>query len=264
MSVRSGLEQAERGGVVASYDLADLEGRCLLSIEGLEMRQAGRQAADAEADPRKVAYYAETFVPFAAAERKAMSGNWLILSGDQSSAESLAEAIEGEGGSVATLDLSAIEAPYEGLLSRTRELTSPAIGQANSVIFHVADGVKEDDLVSRSEQNVLQLIAVAQALQTLDPEKPVRELIIVTHGARLLPGDPPTTVSGLAASAAIGLTRTIASESPELRVLFVTGYATEQLGESMALERVAVLTKPFRHAELLSKVQALLSPAPGA
>lgn len=218
MSVRSDLEQAERGAVVASYDLADLEGRCLLSIEGLEMRQAGRQAADAEVDPRKVAYYAETFVPFVAAERKAMSGNWLILSGDRSSAESLAEAIEGEGGSVATLDLSAIETSHEGQLSRARELASPAIGQANSVIFHVADGVKEDDLVSRSEQNVLQLIAVAQALQTLDPEKPVRELIIVTHGARSLPGDPPMTVSGLAASAAIGLTRTIASENPELRV----------------------------------------------
>jgi CheY-like chemotaxis protein len=62
----------------------------------------------------------------------------------------------------------------------------------------------------------------------------------------------------------VKLVELLGAESPELRVLFVTGYSTEQLGETLPPERVAVLTKPFRHAELLSKVQALLSAAPGS
>jgi PAS domain S-box-containing protein len=54
------------------------------------------------------------------------------------------------------------------------------------------------------------------------------------------------------------LVELLRAEYPELRVLFVTGYASEQLGRELRPDRVAVLTKPFRHAELLSKVRALL------
>ncbi len=60
----------------------------------------------------------------------------------------------------------------------------------------------------------------------------------------------------------VKLVEMLRSEHPELRVLFVTGYSSEQLGADLPPSQVSVLTKPFRHAELLAKVKALLIDIP--
>ncbi|WP_342780190.1 SDR family NAD(P)-dependent oxidoreductase [Devosia ginsengisoli] len=212
------LESSEAKAVTADYSLADADGRCLLSIDGLEMRQVGQQATKTDAEAGKPAYYAETFIPFQPGEQAGLSGNWLILTSDSSATESLTAGLEQAGASVIALDLPTAAAD-EDLLSRTRTLTADAAAQVDSVIFHVSgDGIGEDDLVSRSEQHVLHLIAVAQALQALDTPRRVRDVIIVTHGARLLPQDKPMSLAGLAASAVVGLARTIASENPDIRI----------------------------------------------
>jgi two-component system cell cycle sensor histidine kinase/response regulator CckA len=57
----------------------------------------------------------------------------------------------------------------------------------------------------------------------------------------------------------VKLVELLRADFPELRVLFVTGYSSEQLGAELRPDRVSVLNKPFRHAELLSKVRALLA-----
>jgi two-component system cell cycle sensor histidine kinase/response regulator CckA len=57
----------------------------------------------------------------------------------------------------------------------------------------------------------------------------------------------------------VKLVEVLRADNPQLRVLFVTGYSAEQLGADLPSEHVSVLTKPFRHAELLAKVKALLA-----
>jgi hypothetical protein len=112
----------------------------------------------------------------------------------------------------------AMPAAGDDLLARTRELASSAMAAVDSVIFHVSgEAVAEDAVVTRSERHSVQLIAVAQALHALDTPH-VREVVVVTHGARLLPQDPPMSLAGLAASAVVGLVRTIASENPDVRI----------------------------------------------
>lgn len=59
----------------------------------------------------------------------------------------------------------------------------------------------------------------------------------------------------------VKLVEMLRADFPDLRVLFVTGYSSELLGGELPPAQVGVLTKPFRHAELLARVKALLQDA---
>jgi CheY-like chemotaxis protein len=78
---------------------------------------------------------------------------------------------------------------------------------------------------------------------------------------RAEPRDVLVTDVSMPDMSGVKLVEILRAEFPDLRVLFVTGYSSEQLGGELAPARVGVLTKPFRHAELLTRVQALLSDA---
>ena len=53
--------------------------------------------------------------------------------------------------------------------------------------------------------------------------------------------------------------REIRKLRPGLPVLFMSGYAEEQLRKSIALDNVAFLPKPFSVSQLIEKVQTVLS-----
>lgn len=55
------------------------------------------------------------------------------------------------------------------------------------------------------------------------------------------------------------LVRKVRGERPHLPVLFMSGYAEEQLRKSIALDNVAFLPKPFSVSQLIEKVQTVLS-----
>ena len=55
------------------------------------------------------------------------------------------------------------------------------------------------------------------------------------------------------------LVRKVRGERPHLPVLFMSGYAEEQLRKSIALDHVAFLPKPFSVSQLIEKVQTVLS-----
>ncbi len=55
------------------------------------------------------------------------------------------------------------------------------------------------------------------------------------------------------------LVRNVRAERPDLPVLFMSGYAEEQLRKSIALDNVAFLPKPFSVSQLIEKVQTVLS-----
>ncbi len=57
------------------------------------------------------------------------------------------------------------------------------------------------------------------------------------------------------------LVRAVRGERPDLPVLFMSGYAEEQLRKTIALDNVAFLPKPFSVSQLIEKVQAVLSEA---
>jgi two-component system cell cycle sensor histidine kinase/response regulator CckA len=60
------------------------------------------------------------------------------------------------------------------------------------------------------------------------------------------------------------LSRDLARRLPGLRVLFMSGYAAEQSGESLLPADVPFLAKPFTPGELLDRVRgALGAEAPG-
>jgi acyl transferase domain-containing protein/NADPH:quinone reductase-like Zn-dependent oxidoreductase len=207
------------GALSASYRLAATDGRCLLAIEGLELTPMGRQVAVTEPERTRPTYFVENFVPFQVEDPVAINGDWAIVSGGGEDAATLAFALKQAGASVSTLDLAA-EAPQgQDLLTFTRAQVATSIATAQTVVFHATPGdVAEDGLVAVCERLALQLVAAAQAVQSLEPVAGPREFIVVTHGARQLPQDKSMSLAGLAASSLVGLVRTIASENPDLSV----------------------------------------------
>jgi len=57
------------------------------------------------------------------------------------------------------------------------------------------------------------------------------------------------------------LSRDLVGRLPGLRVLFMSGYAAEQTGESLLPEGVPFLPKPFTPGELLERVRGALEAA---
>ena len=101
-------------------------------------------------------------------------------------------------------------------------------------------------VLKSSGMNVLEASSGEDAMAVLRSQDHVPELVVTDM---MLPG-----MSGM------HLVEKLRTSSPELRVLFVSGYAGDDLTQSIRIDdKTAFIAKPFTGRQLISRVSVLLA-----
>jgi hypothetical protein len=170
------------------------------------------------------AVFEEHFVQMADAPVADKIERVLLIGADFAPTQQLAQALERAGAiivrfdpaSLSAMDLTAATAAIEAFASGPE--TSCGIVFLTGTFPEAGADASADAVEAAVEASTVTLIALGQVLDRLR-SAPVRpSLIVVTRGSRRLPTDGPMPVAGLADSALIGVTRTIASECEEFVV----------------------------------------------
>lgn len=204
-----------------SYDDA---GEPQLMIEGLETRALSTSGdkSDGAGD-----VYTERFE---AAQLPALGETrarlrWLLAADDDLMAARLMKALTAHGVSVQRAGTTAIENFDSAALSAELVGFCGASAEPAGILFcwdggasALAGDSSGDDLLAAALSATEALVTVARAMSSLQAGNARPQLAVLTRMSRQLGGDPPMTLGSVAASAAVGLARTISNELAEFRV----------------------------------------------
>ncbi|MFG1283786.1 SDR family NAD(P)-dependent oxidoreductase [Xanthobacter autotrophicus] len=228
------------------YRVYALDGTPLLSVENLKVKTLG--ALKANAGDGGSVVIEETFETVAPkADTPVRLGRWLVLSGDPATTEPLASALVASGAIVETLAPDIFTAMQAEDATRSIEQRLAAPEGLTGIVYAATAGVElgpeaelsTERLVAAVEAAAFGLVTVGQVLDRLRtaPSRPA--LVVIGRASRLIPGDGPMATEGLADSALLGLSRTLANECPEFAVRHVDADAAA-FSEGMALAQAVL------------------------
>ncbi|MFG1343669.1 SDR family NAD(P)-dependent oxidoreductase [Xanthobacter autotrophicus DSM 431] len=222
------------------------DGTPLLAVENLQVKTLG--AVKAAAGETGTVVIEETFEP--AAEKAGTSlrlGRWLLVTGDATTTAPLANALADAGAQVETVSADLFRTmrtdDAAGLVEA--RLAAPE-GLAGILFAGTAGGelgpegeLDTERFVAAVEAASCGLVTVGQVLDRLRAAPARPALVVLGRASRRTPADGAMTTEGLADSALLGLSRTIANECPEFAVRHVDADA-DAFTEGTALARAAL------------------------
>ena len=256
----------EDGESVDTFKAFDVEGRPILLIENVtDSRPIEiREGKTHQTKPSSYREYFEVMEERLVSDVAATPGaRWLAFVDSPTTLASTITALEGLGVMVEVVQAAEIEVSRDELLKAISE-RSRGERKLAGIIFGLeltSSGDTEDlttsELYKRAEGNVFRVVALGQALDTLRAEEDRPQIVMVTRQTRSVPGDGPMPASGLYASGAVGLLRTIGNECPEYNVRHIDADDAAIAGGEI-LARACLATAPER--ELILRGSTIWAP----
>jgi len=204
------------------------DGTPLLAVENLKVKTLG--ALKASAGDGAAVVIEETFETVAPkADTPLRLGRWLLVSGDPATTAPLATALAASGASVETLapDLftamrtDEAVALVETRLAATEGLAGIAYAATAGIKIGPEEQLSTDRLVAAVETATCGLVTVGQVMDRLRTAPARPALVVLARASRRVPGDGAMATEGLADSALLGVSRTLANECQEFSVRHV-------------------------------------------
>ncbi len=215
---------------VFDLEITDAGGRPVATIERFASRAVQMGEARADETGARLGCYRETWAEKRLPRVKGQScagKTWLVFTAEDNASKTLVAGLRRAGARCIEVVAGADFAESGGDRFTIRPLEREdyarlleALGGSSELpagAAHLWSLTRRDDLdfMSRQDEGTSSALLLAQALMAR--ENAHTQLWFVTAGAQILPGDRPSTGTGLAHAPLSGMARTILSEAPELR-----------------------------------------------
>jgi acyl transferase domain-containing protein/NADPH:quinone reductase-like Zn-dependent oxidoreductase/acyl carrier protein len=243
-------------GLFARYQVFDMDGNPLISIEDLETKKLG--GANARSRERAVgqAAYSERFeasLP-TPSEAAATPLRWLAVAADPAPLAPLAAAIAEGGGSIEFADTTPFSAMDLEAATKLVETFCAADPMPAAILFSgagvdvPAENCDAESLLAATSRLSDMVVTLGQVLGQLRNGQLRPRLAVLSHHARQLPQDGPLTTAGLVQSSLVGLARTVGNECQEFPSAMVDA---DDAALAEPAELLKVLLQPGPETEIV-------------